>query len=82
MSERVEDETTVNDSYSVTVPAAVRRAAGIDAGDTLRWRVEGDGSLSIEVIDQRYGAFSELEPVDIGEDTDAAEDHDLIPGDS
>ncbi|WP_254838936.1 AbrB/MazE/SpoVT family DNA-binding domain-containing protein [Natronomonas marina] len=82
MSERVEDETTVNDSYSVTVPAAVRRAAGIDAGDTLRWRVDEDGNLSIEVVDRRYGAFSELEPVDIGEETDAAEDHDLIPGGS
>lgn len=27
---------------------------------------------------QHYGAFSELDPVDIGEETDAAEDHDLV----
>jgi len=80
MSERVEDETTVNDSYSVTVPAAVRRAADIDAGDTLRWRVQADGSIVVEVIDRRYGAFSDLEPVDIGEATDAAVDHDIVPG--
>ncbi|PSQ33943.1 AbrB family transcriptional regulator [Halobacteriales archaeon SW_12_69_24] len=82
MSERAEDETTVNESYSVTVPAAVRRAVGIDAGDTLRWRVEADGSLSVEVVDRRYGAFADLEPVDIGEETDAATDHDLVRGDS
>jgi hypothetical protein len=32
-------------------------------------------------VKQQYGAFSELEPVDVGEATDAAEDHDLIAGD-
>ena len=80
MSYDVEDETTVNESYSVTVPATVRRAAGVEAGDKLRWAVDADGSLSVSVIKQRSGAFSELEPVDIGETTDAADDHDLIAG--
>jgi len=78
MSERVEDETTVNDSYSITVPAAVRREAGIDAGDKLRWTVDEQGELSVEIVQQRYGAFSELDPVDTGEETHAAEDHDLL----
>ncbi|AGB32313.1 transcriptional regulator [Natrinema pellirubrum DSM 15624] len=82
MSHRVEDETTINDSYSVTVPAAVRRELDIEAGDKIRWRVTEDGTLSVEVVTQRYGAFSELDPVDIGEETDAVDDHDLIPGDS
>lgn len=78
MSERVEDETTVNDSFSVTVPAAVRREAGIEAGDKLRWAVDGEGDVSVEVVEQRHGAFSDLDPVDIGEETNAADDHDLI----
>lgn len=78
MSERVEDETTVNDSYSVTVPAAVRREAGIEAGDKLRWTVDEDGHVSVAVVEQRYGAFSDLEPVDVGSETHAAEDHDLV----
>jgi bifunctional DNA-binding transcriptional regulator/antitoxin component of YhaV-PrlF toxin-antitoxin module len=82
MSHRVEDETTVNDSYSVTVPAAVRRELDIEAGDKIRWCVDESGSLSVEVVTQRYGAFSELEPVDTGEETNAADDHDLIAGDS
>lgn len=82
MSRRVEDETTVNDSYSITVPAEVRRQADIEAGDKLRWRVSEDGTLSVEVVKQRYGAFSELEPVDVGEETNAAEDHDLLASDS
>ena len=81
MSHEVEDETTVNESYSVTVPAAVRRAAGVKAGDKLRWRVNDDGSLSVELVKQHFGAFSELNPVDVGEPTDAAKDHDLVAGD-
>lgn len=80
MSQEIEDETTVNESYSVTVPAAVRRAAGVDAGDKLRWAVDEDGSLSVELVKQQYGAFSALDPVDTGEPTDAAEDHDLAAG--
>ena len=80
MSHEVEDETTVNESYSVTVPAAVRREAGVEAGDKLRWQVDDDGRLTVELIKQQYGAFSELEPVDIGKPTDAANDHDLLAG--
>jgi len=76
MSHEVEDETTVNDSYSVTVPAAVRREAGLEAGDKIRWSVDEDGTLSVQVVKQQYGAFSDLDPVD----TDAASDHDLVAG--
>ena len=81
MSYEAEDETTVNESYSVAVPAAVRRKAGVEAGDKIRWHVDQDGDLSIELVKQHYGAFSQLEPIDIGEPIDAAEDHDLVAGD-
>ena len=81
MSHEVEDETTVNESYSVTVPAAIRREAGVEAGDKIRWQVDDDGDLSVKLVKEQYGAFSRLEPVDIGESTDAAEDHDLVAGD-
>lgn len=80
MSRETEGETTINERYSVTVPAAVRRAASVDAGDKLRWRVDEDGALSVELVKQQYGAFSRLEPVDIGDPTDAADDHDLLTG--
>jgi antitoxin PrlF len=82
MSQEVEDETTVNESYSVTVPASVRREAGVEAGDKLRWQVGDDGTISVELVKQQYGVFSQLQPVDIGEETDATEDHDLITGDT
>jgi len=80
MSQRAEDETTVTDSYSVTVPATVRKEADIEAGDKLRWRVDDAGELSVEIVKQRYGAFADLEPIDTDEATNAAEDHDLIAG--
>jgi len=78
MSHRVEDETTVNDSYSITVPAAIRREANIEAGDRLRWTVDEAGRISVEIVKQRHGAFSDLDPVDTGEETHAADDHDLV----
>jgi bifunctional DNA-binding transcriptional regulator/antitoxin component of YhaV-PrlF toxin-antitoxin module len=81
MSHEVEDETTVNESYSVTVPAAVRREADVQSGDKIRWYVDEDGALSVELVKEQYGVFSRLEPVDIGDSTDAATDHDLIAGD-
>ena len=81
MSYEVEDETTVNESYSVTVPAAVRREAGVEAGDKGRWLFDQDRDVTIELVKQHYGAFSRLEPVDIGEPTDVAEEHDLVAGD-
>lgn len=81
MSHDAEDETTVNESYSVTVPAAVRREAGVEAGDKIRWQVGDDGQLSVELVKQSYGAFSRLDPVDIDEPSDAADDHDFVAGD-
>lgn len=81
MSNTVEDDTTVNESYSVTVPASVREEANLEAGDRLRWRVTEAGDLEVEVVKRRHGAFSDLEPVDVGEETNAAEDHDLVAGD-
>jgi AbrB family looped-hinge helix DNA binding protein len=68
-----EDETTVNESYAVTIPATVREDLDLEPGDRLRWDVDADGRLVAEIIRERYGAFDDLEPVDIGEETDAVE---------
>lgn len=72
-SPEVSDETTVNGSYSVTVPAEIRSSLGIEPGDTLRWTLTADGELRVSVVEQSYGALSELEPVDPGAETDAVE---------
>jgi antitoxin PrlF len=71
-SNQVTDETTVNDSHSVTVPSEIREALGIEPGDKLRWHLTDDGKLSVEVVKQRYGVLDNIEPVDVGE-TNAVE---------
>jgi hypothetical protein len=40
-----------------------------------RRRNDSERQLSVAVVNERYGAFSELDPVDIGEDTDVVEEH-------
>jgi AbrB family looped-hinge helix DNA binding protein len=67
-----DDETTVNRSYAVTIPASVREDLDLEPGDRLRWSVDEDGRLVAEIVHEHYGAAEDLEPVDMGE-TDAVE---------
>lgn len=67
-----DNETTVNDSYAVTVPAAVRERIDLEPGDRLRWEVTDDGRLVAEVERERFGVAEDLDPIDMGE-TDAVE---------
>ncbi|WP_254863615.1 AbrB/MazE/SpoVT family DNA-binding domain-containing protein [Halovivax gelatinilyticus] len=52
-------ETTVSDRGMVAIPASLRRRLDIEAGDKIRWDVDEDGTLSVEVVRQRYGAFED-----------------------
>lgn len=70
------DETTVSERGAVTVPSEIRDRLDIRPGDKIRWRISNDGEVRVEVVNQRFGAFDDFEPVDIGE-TNAAEDHNL-----
>jgi bifunctional DNA-binding transcriptional regulator/antitoxin component of YhaV-PrlF toxin-antitoxin module len=76
MPHEIERETTVTERFSVTIPPAVRRAAGVEAGDMIRWQADDDGSLSVELQRQQYGAFDDLNAIDIGESTDVADEMD------
>lgn len=69
------EETTVSDRGMVTIPASLRRRLDIEAGDRIRWDVDDDGNLSVEVVKQRRGAFDDFEPVSMG--GDGLETHDL-----
>lgn len=53
------EETTVSDRGMVTIPAALRRRLDIEPGDKLRWDTDKDGTLTVEVVRQRYGAFED-----------------------
>jgi len=58
-TEDTPEETTVSDRGMVTIPAALRRRLDIEAGDKLRWHVDEEGKLSVEIVRQRYGAFED-----------------------
>lgn len=60
------EETKVSDRGMVTIPASLRRRLDIEPGDTLRWGVDEDGGLSVEVVKQGFGAFDDFEPVSMG----------------
>lgn len=71
-AENTSEETTVSDRGMVTIPAEIRRQLGIDAGDKLRWNVNENGELAVEIVHQREGVFDDFEPVDVGQ-TNAVE---------
>ena len=58
-AEEAPTETTVSDRGMVTIPAALRRRLDIEPGDKLRWTADDEGTLSVEVVKQRYGAFED-----------------------
>lgn len=58
-TEDAPEETTVSDRGMVTIPASFRRRLDIEAGDKLRWDIDDEGNLVVEVVRQRYGAFED-----------------------
>jgi AbrB family looped-hinge helix DNA binding protein len=74
-TEEAPQETKVSDRGMVTIPADLRRRLDIEPGDKLRWDVDDEGDLSVEVVKQQYGAFDDFEPVPMG--GDGQETHDL-----
>lgn len=74
-SERVDAESKVSGNQA-NIPARVRRELDIDDGDHLRWHVEEDGSVRVEVVRQQSGTFAEFDGYAGGEATDVTSDHD------
>jgi AbrB family looped-hinge helix DNA binding protein len=74
-TEEASEETTVSDRGMVTIPADLRRRLDIEPGDKLRWTVDDNETLSVEIVKQGYGAFDDFEPVSMG--GGGSENHDL-----
>lgn len=75
-TEKPSEETTVNDRGMVTIPSSLRQRLDIEAGDKLRWSVDDEGDLTVEVVKQRYGAFEDDDlKANLG--GDGLETHDL-----
>lgn len=75
MSESVDGESKVSGNQA-NIPARIRRRLDIDDGDRLRWVLEDDGYLRVEVIERNTGTFGDFEGYDGDSDTDATDEHD------
>jgi len=74
-SNRVDAESKVSGNQA-NIPARVRRELDIDDGDHLRWHVEEDASIRVDVVQQQTGTFAEFDGYEGTEPTDVAADHD------
>lgn len=74
-SDRADAESKVSGNQA-NIPARIRRELDIEDGDHLRWTLEADGSVSVEVIRQETGTFAEFEGYDGEDATDVTADHD------
>lgn len=74
-SEHVDSESKVSGNQA-NIPAHIRRKLDIDDGDKLRWHVEDDGTLLVQVIQQRSGTFSDFDGYDGEQETNVEHEHD------
>lgn len=73
------EKTKVNGQGMVTIPASVRHRLDIETGDKPQWRVTDESDLSVEVVQQRYGVFTNDDlKADLG--GNSAETHDCTGG--
>lgn len=80
-SERIDAESKVSGNQA-NIPARIRRELDIDDGDQLRWHLEDDGTVRVEVIQQRSGTFAGFAGYDGSVPTDVTNDHDAWGVDS
>lgn len=75
-SKRVDAESKVSGNQA-NIPARIRRELDIDDGDQLRWHIESDDSIRVEVIQQKTGTFADFDGYDGDIDTDVTTEHDV-----
>lgn len=74
-SDSVDSESKVSGNQA-NIPARIRRELDIDDGDTLRWQIEDDGTVRVQVVQQRDGTFGTFDGYDGEQDTTVTTDHD------
>ncbi|MFB6307873.1 MAG: AbrB/MazE/SpoVT family DNA-binding domain-containing protein [Haloarculaceae archaeon] len=74
-SERADSESRVSGNQA-NIPAHIRRELDIEDGDRLRWHIEDDGTLRVQVVQQRRGTFSDFEGYEGERETTVTADHD------
>ena len=78
---RVDSESTVSGNQA-NIPARIRRELDVDDGDKLRWQVEDERTVRVQVVQQRSGTFSGFEGYDGDQPTDVTSEHDAWGVDS
>jgi len=76
MSSDSDDSESKVSGNQANIPARIRRELDIDDGDTLRWRIEDEGEIRVQVVQQRDGTFGAFEDYDGDQDTTVTTDHD------
>jgi AbrB family looped-hinge helix DNA binding protein len=61
---------TVTDKGRAQIPASIREQLDIEPGDELRWCLDEEGELTVEVVHQRAGAFDDVDSISTGEPSD------------
>jgi len=74
-SEGVDSESKVSGNQA-NIPAHIRQKLDINDGDKLRWQIEDDGTLRVEVVQQRRGTFRDFDGYDGDQATAVTTDHD------
>jgi bifunctional DNA-binding transcriptional regulator/antitoxin component of YhaV-PrlF toxin-antitoxin module len=74
-SEGVDSESKVSGNQA-NIPAHIRQKLDIDDGDKLRWQIEDDGTLRVEVVQQHRGTFRDFDGYDGEQTTEVSTDHD------
>lgn len=74
-SDRVDAESKVSGNQA-NIPAQIRRQLDIDDGDRLRWHLDEDGTVRVEVVQQQTGTFADFDGYDGDDETDARTEHD------
>ncbi|NUE02263.1 AbrB/MazE/SpoVT family DNA-binding domain-containing protein [Halorubraceae archaeon YAN] len=74
-SDRTNAKSTVSGNQA-NIPARIRRELGIADGDQLRWNLEADGTVRVQVVQQHTGTFAEFDGYDGEKPTDVTSEHD------
>ena len=74
-SESVDSESKVSGNQA-NIPARIRRELDINDGDKLRWHIEDDGTLRVQIVQQRSGTFDNFDGYDGDQTTEVQSDHD------
>ncbi|WEL22127.1 AbrB/MazE/SpoVT family DNA-binding domain-containing protein [Halorhabdus sp. BNX81] len=74
-SEQINSESKVSGNQA-NIPAQIRMELDIDDGDRLRWHLEDDETLRVEVVQQRSGTFSDFDGYEGDQTTTVEREHD------